>query len=164
MDLPNLTSTSAPGNTMSLCVQSILYRESSQQQYTKVPSNSGVQKLSCVWNTVLILQAALPAGAPALIPIKMGDNGPTGLPLSVNIHMEKLQFLGITERVLLETSVTPKKLKDKYGSKVPYDVNVPSIPSQVDRRVCKAPGCKRYHSTIQSMKSRKVWRLLQPWS
>ena len=43
----------------------------------------------------------------------------------------------------------PKDLKEKYGSKVPYDVFFPKQQDKVEKRVCKK--CKMYFSTVKSL-------------
>lgn len=87
---------------------------------------------------------------PALFPIEKTESGPKGLIPHADNHKKLLQFLPITERVLLESSVTPLTISAKYDGKVPYDISFPSLIKKIDKRICQS--CKRYHSSVKSLK------------
>jgi hypothetical protein len=88
---------------------------------------------------------------PALIPIKKTEYGPVAS--SPESSSDHIQFLSVAERVMLESKVVPNTLVAKYGNNVPYDVYLPTVKDDIDRRVCK--HCSKYHSTIKSLTKHK---------
>ena len=86
---------------------------------------------------------------PALIPIVKTIKGPVALKMEPNLHKQKLLFLDIFGRIVLERKLMPRDLSEQYDGLLPYDAYFPTLQDKVESRTCKY--CKKYHSSKKSL-------------
>ena len=90
---------------------------------------------------------------PALIPIKQTPTGPEALELEKEIHKKDIKFLDPFARIVFEEKLVSEDLKNKYGTKIPYDSYIPTQQEKIENRVCKV--CKTYFATVKSLNFHK---------
>lgn len=90
---------------------------------------------------------------PALIPVTPSQIGPVALKLEHDVFKKDLRFLDPFARIVMEQTVAPSDLKEKYGMNIPYDVYFPTQQDKVERRVCVV--CAKYFSTLVSLNIHK---------
>lgn len=87
---------------------------------------------------------------PALIPIQMTIQGPSPLPLTGDLHKQLLKFPSLSNRVILESSLVPADIKEKYNGNTPYDLYCPTLRDKIQDRIC--PHCGHYNGTKMTLR------------
>ena len=90
---------------------------------------------------------------PALIPFKYSQTGPVALQLEKDVSKEIIEFHDVFARIVLESTLAPQFLLEKYENKIPFDTFFPSLQDKVEKRTCSE--CKKYHSSIKSLTAHK---------
>ena len=90
---------------------------------------------------------------PPLIPIEMGCCGPQALDITKDLSDKDIRFANLTERIVYGDKLIPDDVKSKYGSRVPYDLYVPTLKDKIEKRICK--DCFKYHATVKSLTAHK---------
>ena len=88
-----------------------------------------------------------------MIPIHLTPSGPQAMNLSPEIHKQVITFPTYSTRILMERSLMPKELEEKFPKGVPYDVYFPTQQNNVEKQTC--PYCGKYHASINSLKLHK---------
>ena len=86
---------------------------------------------------------------PPLIPIKRTEMGVVAVEKN-DLDKQKLEFLSVSLRIVFKDQIIPAEYLIKYGDNVPYDLYLPSVQDQLDKRICR--NCKKYHATQKSLK------------
>ena len=90
---------------------------------------------------------------PPLIPIEMGCCGPQALDLTKDLSDKDIRFANLTERIVYGDKLIPDDVRSKYGSRVPYDLYVPTLKDKIEKRICK--DCFKYHANVKSLTAHK---------
>ena len=90
---------------------------------------------------------------PPLIPIHQTPHGPQAMELSPDIHKQIITFPSYITRIVMEKSLMPQALVEKFPKGVPYDVFFPTQQTNVEKQTC--PNCGKYHASIKSLKLHK---------
>ena len=64
---------------------------------------------------------------PPLIPIEFAATGPSAIDLTKDLSDQKLKFPTFVDRIVFGSKLVPIEVQEKYGSRVPYDICVPTI-------------------------------------
>ena len=92
---------------------------------------------------------------PALIPIKFAKSGLIAEDMEPDMWKKDLMFPDFLTRMLLEETLAPECLREKFGSKIPYDAFFPSQQDKVEKRICPGQMCGRYFASVKSLMEHK---------